>query len=442
MTDIPAVPNPSMRIAPQLLPLALPIDQLHPDPANVRLHGDRNLAAIASSLARFGQMKPIVVQRSTMVVRAGNGTLLAARKLGWTQIAASVVEMTDTEATSYAIADNRTAELAEWQTEDLLAQLEALRNDDENLFAATGFDAEDLDRLMAELDAESPLPKVDDEGPEAPPAHATAQRGDLWLLGDHRLLCGDSTCLPDVLRLMDGDKAALVATDPPYLVDYTGERPNDSGKDWTDSYREIDIEDADAFFRAVFANVLEVLGDHAAIYTWHAHKRCGDIQRIWRDLGILDHQQIVWVKPTPVFGRVFWHFRHEPCVMGWKQGNKPEHNGVHDNDSVWEVDWEGKQRIVGNEHPTQKPVELFVRPMEKHTVRGAIVFEPFSGSGSQLIGAEKIGRRCRAMEISPPFVDVAIRRWEKATGKSAVLEGDGRTFAEVRQARASEAQAS
>jgi DNA modification methylase len=235
---------------------------------------------------------------------------------------------------------------------------------------------------------------------------------------------------------MGGEKAALVATDPPYLVDYTGERPNDSGKDWTDTYREIDIEDADGFFRAVFKNVLEVLGSKAAIYCWHAHKRSGDIQRIWRELGILDHQQVVWVKPTPVFGRVYWHFRHEPCMMGWRQGEKPEHDGVHEHNSVWEVDWDGKARVT-TDHPTSKPVELFVRPMKKHTSPGAVVFEPFSGSGSQIIAAERCGRRCRAIEISPPYVDVAIRRWEQATGKEATLDGDGRALTAIREGRLS-----
>jgi len=339
------------------------------------------------------------------------------------------------------------------------------------------------------------------------------------------------------------------------------------------------------FFTAVFSNAIRIIAPHAGIYCWHAHRRCGVIQRIWEDLGILDHQQIIWVKPTPVFGRVYWHFQHEPCVMGWRQGDKPEHDGVHDHTSVWTVDWDGKARVVGNEHPclhpdalvltdggwrpirdvkvndsvyaadgqfhsvtdvsshpytspalieirahgdgpttlasdnhpflvwrdeptwvradalgmcdflmtpampagrhnpfprpatqvthdgrvwllrrvlsmdrvpyqgnvwnlsvdgcpsfqtsvgmshnTEKPVELFVRPMKKHTSVGDIVFEPFSGSGSQLIAAERAGRKCRAIEISPPFVDVAVRRWQKATGQEATLDGDGRTFAVI-----------
>ena len=229
---------------------------------------------------------------------------------------------------------------------------------------------------------------------------------------------------------MDGDKAALVATDPPYLVDYTGERPNDSGKDWTDSYREIDIKDADGFFRAVFINVLEVLGHKAAIYCWHAHKRHPIISRIWEELGILDHQQVIWIKPTAVFGRVYWHFRHEPCMMGWVKGSQPDHDGNHEFDSVWEVDYD-YSRGHDNEHPTQKPVELFTRPMRKHTKSGDVCYEPFSGSGSQIIGAEQLARRCRAIEIEPAFVDVAIRRWEKATGKQAVLDGTETSFADI-----------
>jgi DNA modification methylase len=307
--------------------------------------------------------------------------------------------------------------------------LEQLRKED--ALDGVGFSTEDIDALVAELRAQEEVDKtLTDEGPDEPPVVAAARTGDLWVLGDHRLLCGDSTSLKDVLRVMGTDKAALCATDPPYLVDYTGERPNDSGKDWTATYREIDIDDADGFFRSVFKNVLEVLGPKGAVYCWHAHKRCGDIQRIWRELGILDHQSVVWVKPTPVFGRVYWHFRHEHCLMGWRQGDKPDHDGVHEHDSVWECDWDGKPRSDGS-HPCVKPVELFVRPMRKHTKAGDVVFEPFSGSGSQLIAAERTGRRCRAIEISAPYVDVAIRRWEKATAKQATLDGDGRTFAEV-----------
>ncbi|MBP8299094.1 MAG: ParB N-terminal domain-containing protein [Planctomycetes bacterium] len=406
----------------------VPISQLFCSPTNPR-RNDAAIPHVAASLRRFGWQQPIVARRSGEVI-AGNTRLKAAQELGMTEVPVWWFDGDDLAAVAFSIADNRTHEFAEWNDAELAKLLAQLKKEDS--LDGVGYSDEDLDALVQQLrDQEQADKDLDDDGADEPPKVAIAKTGDLWVLGDHRLLCGDSTSLKDVLRVMDGEKAALVATDPPYLVDYTGERPNDSGKDWTDSYREIDIQDADGFFRAVFINVLEVLGHKAAIYCWHAHKRCGDIQRIWRDLGILDHQQIIWVKPTSVFGRVYYHFRHEPCMMGWKQGDKPEHDGVHEHDSVWEVDWDGKARVVGNEHPTEKPVELFTRPMKKHTHVGDLVFEPFSGSGSQLIAAERTGRRCRAIEISPPFVDVAIRRWQKATGNEATLDGDGRTFAEI-----------
>jgi hypothetical protein len=144
--------------------------------------------------------------------------------------------------------------------------------------------------------------------------------------------------------------------------------PNNSGKDWTDTYREVDITDAERFFTSVFSNIKSVLAPHAAIYAWHAHKRQRLIAEVWERLDILDHQQVIWVKPTPVFGRVYWHFRHEPCMMGWIKGSQPEHDSDHEFNSVWDIDWEGKSRIVGNEHPTQKPVEIFARPYpQAHT---------------------------------------------------------------------------
>jgi DNA modification methylase len=406
----------------------VPITRLFCSPTNPRKN-DAAVPHVAASIRRFGWQQPVVARRSGEVI-AGNTRLKAAQELGMKEVPVWWFDGTDLDAVAFSIADNRSHEFAQWDEPELAKLLQQLKAEDS--LEGVGYSTEDLDALVQQLrEQEESDRDLDDEGTEAPPAVAASKLGDLWLLGDHRLLCGDSTSIRDVHRVMAGEKAALVATDPPYLVDYTGERPNDSGKDWTDRYREIDIQDADGFFRAVFVNVLDVLGPKGAIYCWHAHKRCGDIQRIWRDLGILDHQQIIWVKPTPVFGRVYWHFQHEPCVMGWRQGDKPEHDGVHEHTSVWSVDWDGKARSTAGVHPTEKPVELFVRPIKKHTKPGDVVFEPFSGSGSQLIAAERTGRRCRAIEISPPFVDVAIRRWQKATGQEATLDGDSRTFAAI-----------
>lgn len=407
------------------------IKDLSADPANLRLHGERSIEAIKASLRRFGQQKPIVIDAKGVVV-AGNGTFAAAKDLGWSHVLTIRSELAGVERVAYAIADNRTAELSEWDRQGLQRTAAEM---DADLLEATGWTLDELEQIPTGDEAQA----EEDEGPPPPARVAVARRGDVWELGEHRLMCGDSTAWADVEKVMQGEKASLVSTDPPYLVDYTGERPanerGSTGKDWSDVYHEIDIKDAQGFFRQLFDNVLGVLAPKAALYCWHAHRRCGLIQRVWEELGILDHQQIVWVKPSPVFGRVYWHFQHEPCMMGWRKGSMPEHDSDHEHTSVWTLDWEGKGRIIGNEHPTQKPIEIFARPMRKHTREGDVVFEPFSGSGSQLVAAEQLKRRCRAIEIEPVFVDVGIRRWQKLTGQAARLAGNGRTWEEIARDR-------
>jgi DNA modification methylase len=400
-----------------------PIADITPYERNPR-HNDAAVDAVAASIREFGFRQPIVVDADGVII-VGHTRLKAALSLGMAKVPVHVAkDLTPDQAKALRLADNKVGELATWDMEMLGLELADLRGADFDL-EVLGFDMTEVEAMLADPGTAGLAPA--DEAPEpGDEKDAVSRPGDLWVLGRHRLLCGDSTSAADVDRLMDGEKAALVSTDPPYLVDYTGERPNDTGKDWTADYREIDIPDADAFFHGLFANIVRVIAPHAAIYCWHAHKRCGAIQKIWADLGILDHQSIVWVKPTPVFGRVFWHFRHEPCMMGWVKGSMPTHDGDHsmEKNSVWELGWEDgqggtKSRVTGNEHPTQKPVEIFARPMRKHTKPGQVCYEPFSGSGSQIIAGEQEGRRVFAMEISPVFVDVAVRRWEKFTGETA-----------------------
>jgi DNA modification methylase len=406
------------------------VESLKLDPKNARTHNGRNLDAIKRSLERFGLQKPIVVDGDGVVV-AGNGTLEAARALGWTEIQVHRTPLKGAEAKAYALADNQTAILAEWDDHLLAEALADLKTQNVDVLA-TGFTEQEVERLIREeLGGAGP---EEGEIPE-PPEKPISQPGDMWILGEHRLLCGDSTKAEDLARLMAGEKAALLSTDPPYCVQYTGDnRPihdgKRSGKDWSHVYREVDIKDLGTFLDSVFRAVLPQVIESAAIYVWHAHVQQHVIAQVFERFDLIFHQVLVWVKPTGVFGHSYYQWRHEPCAFGWRRGHKPEHGQAQMN-TVWEVDWEGKQRVVGNEHPTQKPLRLFEIPMEQHTKAGDVVLEPFSGSGSQLVAAEKLERRCRAMEISPAFVDVGVRRWEAMTGKKALLEGTEKSFDQV-----------
>lgn len=417
-------------IAPQIAELARPLDSLTADPANLRKHDERSVDAIAASLTRFGQQTPIVIDHAGVVIK-GNGTLMAARKLGWTHLAAIQSTLDGTERVMYAIADNRSAELSSWDEEGLGRVLGTLTLGDIGDIGFTAQEAADLHHPDEVLrDESSPLAEL----PEA-----VTRPGDLWILGEHRLLCGDSTLADNVDRVMREDKAAIIQTDPPYLVDYTGDRPKkdgkSSGKDWTKYYNEISADQAVDFYTKIFSQVARVAAPHAAILSWHSDKRFPELITAWTACGIMHHQNVIWVKPAPVLGRVAYHFRHEPCAVGWVKGSKPAMERLFPYSSVWELDFDGKSRNVGNEHPTQKPLEIFARPLRKHTKFGAICFEPFSGSGSQLIAAEQLGRRCRAIELEPAFVDVAIRRWQSITGQEAVLDGTDTTWAQVAEHR-------
>jgi DNA modification methylase len=384
---------------------------LSPAPYNPRTISEEAARGLQASIRRFGLVQPIVWNRRTKHVVGGHQRINALKSLGKTEAQVVVVDVPETEEKALNLTLNNPAITGEFTDglQEILAELAV----------SPGIEFEEL-RLDALLDLKADA-VVEDEVPE-PPKNPVTRSGDLWILGDHRLLCGDSTRPEDVGRVMNGRKADLFQTDPPYLVDYTGaDRPNESGKDWSAQYREIDIRDAGAFFASVFACAASVTKANAAWYCWHAHKRASEIETAWARLGILNHQQIVWVKPVALHGYSFWPYQHEPCLMGWKKGHKPAHDGdnSHTISTVWMVDWQGKSRVVGNEHPTQKPVELFARPYRKHTRPGSVGFEPFSGSGSQLIAAEQLGRRCYAIELEPAFVDVAIERWKNLTGEKA-----------------------
>ncbi len=379
----------------------VPIGSVQFDPANVRRHGEKNLDAIKASLSRFGQQKPIVVDADG-IVRAGNGTLMAAKALGWPEVTIVRTSLKGSEATAYAIADNRTAELAEWDDDALAQTLAALQIEDEELAKATGFDDADIDAMLA------PDEVTEDEVPE-PPVDPITKPGDLWILGEHRLLCGDSTKPEDVERLMAGAKADMMFTDPPYGVSYVGK-----------TKKALTIQndgeaDLPKLLDGSFAGSLLATREGAC---WYVAAPAGpphwEFARRLMELGVY-RQTLVWVKDSMVLGHSDYHYKHEPIFYGWKPGASHREPPDRTQVSVWEI----ARPKRSEEHPTMKPVELVAKAICNSSLRDESVYEPFCGSGTTLIAAEQLGRKCYGMEISPAYCDVIVKRWETLTGKKA-----------------------
>lgn len=403
----------------------IPLSALTPDPANARKHGRKNLETIKASLVRFGQRKPLVCQRredGAVIVRAGNGMLEAMRELEWEEAWVEVFDEEDDEAKAFALVDNRAAELSVWDELGLAQNLADIIGDGsiEEGLDGLGFSAADLQRILGD-------PDVREDGVAVVPEETRTKPGDLWQLGPHRLICGDATDPNSYVRLFKGDRklAGLVATDPPYAVEYRGDnRPDSKGKDWTPVYNEVAIEDLETLLDATLGLALARAKKTAAIYIWHAHLQYPTIDRVLEKHDVLRHQPIIWKKSSPVLTHCVYQWNHEACIFGWRRGNQPPHHLPSSPEwrTVWEVDWEGgKKRIIGNLHPTQKPIRLFEIPIRQHTVVGEIVLEPFSGSGSQLIAAAQLDRVFRGIELEPFFVDLALGRWETLTGETAEL---------------------
>ena len=284
------------------------ISSLFPDPANARTHPVRNLDAIRASLARFGQAEPLVVQKRSQRVIAGHGRLAAMHELGWKDCDVVEVDLDDIQAKALGVALNQSAILAEWDLQALASILDTLKAED--ALDGVGFTNEEVEELLADLHADPDAP-LEDPGPDEPPANPVTRPGDLWILGNQRLLCGDSTKPEDIQRVLGGEKATLLSSDPPYCVDYTGnDRPihdgKPSGKDWSALYREVDIKDLGQFMDSVFAACLPNVTDDAAVYIWHAHVQQPVIAACFERHGLLLHQILVWVKPTATFGHSYY----------------------------------------------------------------------------------------------------------------------------------------
>lgn len=426
----------TLSFAPESIAL-WPIDRLRPYARNAKIHDADQVAKIAASMAEFGWTVPALVSADGELI-AGHGRVLAAEKLGLTEVPVIVLEhLTEAQQRAYRIADNKLTELGAWDDNLLSGELQELAADDFDL-SLIGFADGELDRLLAmpsegEGAQEPGTPPV--VIPE-PPRNPASRTGDLWILGDHRLLCGDSTNADDVRRLMNGERAILFATDPPYLVDYDGSNHPTRNKDWSASYGttwDDSSQGAELYDGFIAAAIAEAIAEDAAWYCWHASRRQAMLEQCWEKAGAFVHQQIIWVKDRGVLTRSHYLWKHEPCFMGWIKGKRPPKVADQTLPSTWEMASFAKDERP--DHPTPKPLDAFGIPMRQHVARGGLCYEPFSGSGSQIMAGQANDRRVFAMEISPAYVDVAIERWQAETGQDAVLDGDGKTFDQIKTER-------
>lgn len=404
-----------------------PIDRLIPYAGNARVHGEDQVARLAESLVRFGWTAPCLVDERGVLV-AGHGRLLAARKIGLREVPVIRLDhLSDAEARAYRIADNKLTELAGWDDAMLAAELGRLKEDGIDL-DLLGFGEDELDRLLDGLDAAGGQADGEDSVPE-PPADPITRPGDLWLLGAHRLLCGDATSAADVERLLDGAAPHLMVTDPPYGVAYDPAWRDETGLSATARTGRVSNDDR-ADWREAWA-----LFPGCVIYTWHAGVHARTVAESLEACGFQIRSQIIWAKPRFVLGRGDYHWQHEPCFYAVRKGANGHWQGARDQSTLWTIG-NGGDENEATTHGTQKPVECMRRPIVNNSRRGDLVYEPFAGSGSTIIAAESTGRSCLALEIDPRYCDVIVERWQAFTGSSAILDGDGRSFADVEDERA------
>ena len=399
------------------------IDRMIPYARNSRTHSEAQVAQIANSICEFGFTNPVLIDADGGII-AGHGRVLGARALNMSEVPCiRLGHLSDAQKRAYIIADNKLALNAGWDDELLALELRELMDGGYDV-GLTGFDLPEIDELLADLDAKKEGATDPDDAPPVQ-EEAVSQPGDVWLLGRHRIMCGDSTDAGSVALLMNGDKSALMQTDPPYGINYDSAEihVNGSNKHAPIANDAMTGEQLQDFLENIIRAALPSLRANAAFYLWHPMLTQGTFFAAAAAADILIHRQIIWAKPSLLLGRGDYHWQHELCFYGWVKGNRPPFYGPRNQTTLWHV---GKE--TRKEHPTAKPVALWIPPIENHTKAGEIMYEPFSGSGSQIIAAEQTARRCYAMELSPQYVDVAVRRWQQFTGKVATHADTGAPF--------------
>ena len=377
----------------------VPLTELHQDPSNARTHDERNVAAIQASLKTFGQVEPLVVQKGTGRIIGGNGRLDAIKNLGQTEVDVVEVECDDMTATALGIALNRTSELAAWDDDVLAGHLKALADADFDELV-TGFDMKEIEALISGAAGEV----AEDEVPE-PPADPVTKPGDLWVLGEHRVLCGDATERDAYSQLLGGVKPTLLLTDPPYGVAY-----QDAGGS------RIQGDLTQAAFPIALSCCAEVIDENARLYVFCATDQVTMADRVFTHLLGMRPRLLVWAKESFILRHNGYHSQYEMVCYGWRgSGGGPKFwYGDRKQSDVWDICRDG-DRV----HPTQKPVEVCCIPIRNSSASREPILDPFLGSGTTLIAAEQLGRRAYGIEIEPRYVDVVIQRWENLTGKKA-----------------------
>ena len=398
-----------------------PVDRLVPYARNARTHSDAQVAQIAASIAEFGFVTPCLVGNDGVLV-AGHGRLAAARKLGLSTIPVVVLDhLTPTQRRALVIADNRIAENAGWDDAMLRIEIAALQDDDVDL-SLTGFDADALAELMAGDESYGQGQTDDDAVPEVTET-PVSRPGDLWLLGGHRILCGDATVAESYALLLDSEQVDMVFTDPPYNVNYAN-----SAKDKMRGKDRAILNDnlGDGFYDFLRAALTPTIARcRGGIYVAMSSSELDVLQAAFRAAGGHWSTFIIWAKNTFTLGRADYQRQYEPILYGWPEGSQRHWCGDRDQGDVWQI----KKPVKNDLHPTMKPVELMERAIRNSSRLGDVVLDPFGGSGSTLIAAEKSGRQARLIELDPKYCDVIVRRWESFAGKQATLACPDKSFA-------------
>ena len=378
----------------------IPVGQLKPYEKNARKHAEYDVGQIAHSIEQYGFNDPIGIWGKDNIIVEGHGRLLAAKKLGMKEVPCiRLDDLTDKQRREYAILHNKTAELSAWDIDLLGAEV-----------AELDFSGFDIDwGLPADVEeteiVEDEAPEVDEE------SEPICKLGDIWQLGRHRLICGDSTDKATVERLMDGKKANLCVTDPPYNVNYEG-KTEEKLKIGNDSMSN---EEFEKFLTSSFLVINDILLEGGCFYVWHASRSQMEFENALNLSGLKVRQQLIWVKNSMVLGRQDYQWRHEPCFYGWKEGT---HNWYSDRKQTTVLEFD--RPTANKEHPTMKPIALIAYQIKNSSKKDEIVFDGFGGSGSTLIASEQTNRICYMCELDPKYCDVILKRYENLTGQKAV----------------------